>query len=153
DPLPDPEQAVLLKALSKQPADRYATCREFIQALEHALAPVLGLNDQSFMRLTVQAPRSARTVEVPGRDTENQLGGVTAVDPFASVAGGIAKPGPSRQRPATTWDEDKKLAHTEIPIRPEPKSRRVAVLAIALAACGLATVVGAWKVFSGSSLR
>jgi serine/threonine protein kinase len=37
NPLPEPEQQVLRKALAKKPADRYATCREFIQALTQAV--------------------------------------------------------------------------------------------------------------------
>jgi serine/threonine protein kinase len=36
-PLLDPEQKVLRKALAKDPADRYGTCREFVQALERAV--------------------------------------------------------------------------------------------------------------------
>jgi serine/threonine protein kinase len=36
DPLPPEEQAVLLRALAKDPADRYASCSEFIKALELA---------------------------------------------------------------------------------------------------------------------
>ena len=41
DPLPAPEQAVLRKALAKDPANRYATCQGFVQALEDALADEL----------------------------------------------------------------------------------------------------------------
>jgi hypothetical protein len=36
-PLLDPEQRVLRKALAKEPAERFATCREFVQALERAV--------------------------------------------------------------------------------------------------------------------
>src|SRR5581483_11860785 len=35
--LPEKEKAVLLKALAKEPADRYPTCQAFVQALERAL--------------------------------------------------------------------------------------------------------------------
>ncbi len=36
-PLLDPEQAVLRKALAKDPADRFTTCRDFVHALERAV--------------------------------------------------------------------------------------------------------------------
>src|SRR5581483_2977652 len=35
-PLPEPEQRALLKALSKNPSERYKTCLEWAQALEEA---------------------------------------------------------------------------------------------------------------------
>jgi DNA-binding response OmpR family regulator/pSer/pThr/pTyr-binding forkhead associated (FHA) protein len=38
DPLPPEEKAVLLRALAKDPADRFATCSEFIKALGVAVA-------------------------------------------------------------------------------------------------------------------
>jgi len=38
DPLDDAEQQVLLKAMAKKPEERHANCREFVQALEAALA-------------------------------------------------------------------------------------------------------------------
>lgn len=37
--LPEPEQAVLRKALAKDPEDRYASCREFVHELQEALVP------------------------------------------------------------------------------------------------------------------
>src|SRR5205807_1106843 len=37
NPLPEPEQEVLKKALSKDPSNRYASCLEFMQALESAI--------------------------------------------------------------------------------------------------------------------
>ncbi len=40
-PLGEHEQRVLLKALAKNPADRYPTCLEFAQALDECLKPVL----------------------------------------------------------------------------------------------------------------
>jgi serine/threonine protein kinase len=40
--LPDCEQEVLRKALAKKPEERYASCRDFIEALEEACAPELG---------------------------------------------------------------------------------------------------------------
>lgn len=36
DPLPIPEQRVLLKALAKEPEQRFASCKEFLTALEQA---------------------------------------------------------------------------------------------------------------------
>jgi hypothetical protein len=40
-PLPEAEQQVLLRALAKQPEDRYPTCRAFVQELMAAVAPDL----------------------------------------------------------------------------------------------------------------
>src|SRR5262245_8332711 len=42
NPLPEPEQHALKKALSKDPSNRYASCLEFLEALEQAGAPELG---------------------------------------------------------------------------------------------------------------
>jgi hypothetical protein len=39
NPLPDDEQRALRKALAKEPGQRYANCREFIQALTQAVLP------------------------------------------------------------------------------------------------------------------
>src|SRR5262249_13818555 len=38
NPLPEPEQDVLKKSLSKDPAKRYPSCLAFVQALERAVA-------------------------------------------------------------------------------------------------------------------
>jgi hypothetical protein len=39
NPLPEPEQEVIKKALSKDPTQRYPTCLAFIQALERSVSP------------------------------------------------------------------------------------------------------------------
>jgi serine/threonine protein kinase len=39
DPLPEAEQAVLTRALAKEPAQRYPSCRAFVEALEEACRP------------------------------------------------------------------------------------------------------------------
>lgn len=38
DPMPPAEQQVMLKALAKEPTDRFASCAEFVKALEQAVA-------------------------------------------------------------------------------------------------------------------
>ena len=38
-PLPEAESAVLRRALAKNPADRFGSCREFLQALQQAIKP------------------------------------------------------------------------------------------------------------------
>lgn len=43
DPLSQPEQQVLLKALAKEPGDRYATCMAFWEALRHSVGPMAGV--------------------------------------------------------------------------------------------------------------
>jgi serine/threonine protein kinase len=45
DPLPEAEQEVLQKALSKDPAQRFISCGEFVKALEKALAKELRRTD------------------------------------------------------------------------------------------------------------
>jgi serine/threonine protein kinase/tetratricopeptide (TPR) repeat protein len=42
-PLAEPEQRVLLRALAKDPGQRFPSCQEFVQALEQALAPAAGV--------------------------------------------------------------------------------------------------------------
>ena len=44
-PLPEAERAVLLKAVAKEPAGRYATCKDFVRALEQAVLPELQQSD------------------------------------------------------------------------------------------------------------
>src|SRR5262249_37348264 len=39
DPLPDEEQQVLLRALAKEPRDRFPTCAAFVAALKTAVQP------------------------------------------------------------------------------------------------------------------
>jgi serine/threonine protein kinase/formylglycine-generating enzyme required for sulfatase activity len=59
-PLPEAEQEVLLRALAKDPAQRYASCREFVRALEQAVAPELRkTNPELFLPLPESAPSSA----------------------------------------------------------------------------------------------
>lgn len=147
DPLPDPEQAVLRKALAKDPKDRYATCREFIQALEQALAPILGASSPSFVHLTVQAPRpSPRTPDVPARETEDQLAGVMAADPRSSAP--LLRPTaiePDKQ--AVGWRDEKQALQG----RPTVRSYRpLVILGVLVIACGLAAIL-AWKSFSRST--
>jgi hypothetical protein len=149
DPLPDPEQDVLRRALAKDPTKRYATCREFVQALEHGLAPVLGVSDATFVHLTVQAPRSSpKTVEVPGRETENQFAGVTAVDPRAGSAGYRATGLPAKQ--PTEFREDMTIVGEPIVVAPTRNYRRVAMVGIAVFVCGLGVYFASWKWLSGA---
>jgi serine/threonine protein kinase len=63
-PLPQPEQQALLRALAKDPAKRYPSSKEFIKALEAALAKELGLShvDHTFAEHK-GAPASERTGE------------------------------------------------------------------------------------------
>jgi hypothetical protein len=47
DPLPNPEQQVLLKALAKDPVKRFANCMEFWEALQQAVGPAAGKGSSS----------------------------------------------------------------------------------------------------------
>ncbi len=54
-------EAVLLRALRKQPMERYATGREMLSALEHALAPDLHTQDASVPQPIAQETQVFRT--------------------------------------------------------------------------------------------
>ncbi len=66
--LPETEQKVILKALAKEPAQRYATCREFVRDLERALSPLLqaAIADGSIDGSWETAPGDAHTQRMPG---------------------------------------------------------------------------------------
>lgn len=149
DGLTEPEQEVLRKALAKDPKERYASCREFVQSLERALGPALGRGDDSFVQLTIQAPRSSpQTGEMLGRATENQLAGATLA---AGALQPSAGPGPTGQpgRQATGWREGR-AARTAAAAAPPPRfGRRLAVGGVVLLTCGLAAAFAAWKTWAG----
>jgi len=78
-PLPESEQQALLRALAKDPAKRYPTCREFVNALQTALAKELGIShaDRTFAEI-IGGPAS----ELTGAQTDPNsilpsLGGAT----------------------------------------------------------------------------
>jgi serine/threonine protein kinase len=66
-PLPQPEQQALLRALAKDPAKRYPSCREFINALEGAMAKYFG---QSHMEQTFAEHKNAPASERTGEKTD-----------------------------------------------------------------------------------
>jgi serine/threonine protein kinase len=49
DPMPEAEQAVLRRALSRDPADRYPSCREFVRNLEQATGVFASLSGTAIM--------------------------------------------------------------------------------------------------------
>lgn len=87
DPMPDAEKAVMLKALAKDPADRYSTCAEFIRALEQAVAgpgtlPSVGnrtLGDNS-------TPVSKFNTQVSSKTPQNSLGAAPSKPPSWKTA-------------------------------------------------------------------
>lgn len=82
NPLPDPEQDVLKKALSKDPTNRYSSCLAFVQALERAVGPELG-GTQS--RTQAHGPESGGFEARHGHGA-SQAGGAT-YDTMAQGAG------------------------------------------------------------------
>ncbi len=83
DPLAPAEQEVLLKALAKEPGQRFASCLQFWEALQRTLSPsreILALPratlteaaKASSRRLSAGAPLSPASVQEEGRDTRRQ---------------------------------------------------------------------------------
>src|SRR5439155_1564206 len=66
NPLPEPEQEVLKKALSKDPTRRYPSCLAFMQALEQAVAPELGRTGTATQKTSMKKRRKPTTpVAIP----------------------------------------------------------------------------------------
>ncbi|MBY0527304.1 MAG: protein kinase [Gemmataceae bacterium] len=86
DGLPAAEQEVLRKALAKNPAERFASCSEFMRATEEALAEELG---HSALRRPVA--RLSETIEMPrseapdGRTNRVFSGGNSATEELPSA--------------------------------------------------------------------
>jgi WD40 repeat protein/serine/threonine protein kinase len=92
-PLPDVEQRVLLRALAKDPGQRYDTCAEFVEALSEARGPVQG-----------QRPGA-----VPAAGVERT----------ATLAPGAGRETPRRTLPPSVWARPAKAG---APSRPRPSS-------------------------------
>jgi hypothetical protein len=111
-PLPEVEQRVLLKALAKEPGQRYASCREFVRDLKQSLAGNLGETqpDQA-------APQLGSTAFVqgpPGRLVRETITGSRA-PPFAATG-----PGPSTRGASVT----EPLALSRAAVKPMLQERR-----------------------------
>ena len=104
-PLPVNVQQVLLKALSKKPAERYGSCVEFYQALEEAWGPELPPRTRSGLRPLPDlpsAPSPAEEPACPGQNTVTVAQTIAPADyntlsgpPTEPVVDTSAKPKPS----------------------------------------------------------
>jgi hypothetical protein len=113
-PLPAPEQQALLRALAKDPAKRYPSCREFISALESALARELGL---SHVEQTYAEHRDGPASEMTGEKTDPNsilpsIGGPTLTGRAPLIArwrqSAQDKPASSPDRTPPDWKVGKK---------------------------------------------
>ncbi len=123
DPLPEAERQVLLRALAKNPADRFRKGQEFVQALEAALSPVLLLTP-------TREGGSTSTTPEPLDDTT----GLSAADPFATRSDSGAVPTP------------------EIPTLPPPRSPgrgRLAWVALVFVLLAAAAGLAYWRMPHG----
>jgi formylglycine-generating enzyme required for sulfatase activity len=59
-PLPEAEQAVLQRALAKEPGQRFPGCKSFVQALEQAINPTAGRSGQSVAGVEPPVARGGR---------------------------------------------------------------------------------------------
>jgi hypothetical protein len=75
-PLPEAEQEVLFKALAKQPADRFASCKDFWRALDRALRP---RRPRSGPKEAVAAPAEKPAAGAPARTSRRWLWVVVVV--------------------------------------------------------------------------
>lgn len=108
DPLPEPEQAVLLRALAKKPEDRYPTCVAFARALRLAVFPP-------------PPPAPAPLVaEPPRREGSRAVMGMAAVAVACAMAVGVvnlATQPPREQAKEKVPEKEKE----------QPKEKRFAV--------------------------
>jgi len=100
-PLPKSEQEVILKALSKDPAGRYATCQEFWQALRKAV----GATSVSF-RIS---DRLTSLTEPQAKPTAHQIpaSAPTPLSPdleFATLDVGALQSKSAARKPISHWD-------------------------------------------------
>ncbi len=135
--LPDGEQQVLLKALAKDPEERYATCTEFIRALERALGGPIVTRLGTESRAATYKPAS-------------QVGGPTQGNKDAPVLSGNPGVGALATEPhesAHPQSQGTGLAGDDTPHTPRtvqmkaPAAGRGKALLIA-AAVGVAVAVG-----------
>ncbi|MDF2464539.1 MAG: hypothetical protein K0Q43_2774 [Ramlibacter sp.] len=89
--------AVVKKALAKQPAQRFQTGREFAQALQ---AAVSGANESTRPAVQHAAPVAMPAMSAPARSRSAGLWVAGAAAAVALVAGGYLLLAPSRQAPA-----------------------------------------------------
>jgi serine/threonine protein kinase len=113
-PLPQPEQQALLRALAKDPSKRYPSCKEFVSALEAAMAKELGL---SHAEQTFAEHRDGPASELTGEKTDPNsilpsLGRPTITGLSPQIAkwrqSAQEKPAPSPDRTPPDWKPGKK---------------------------------------------
>jgi serine/threonine protein kinase len=112
DPLPAAEQEVLKKALAKDPAQRFRTCRELVAALDKAVGAEKGRTqmDSAAVRADTGAP------SLP--ETHKQKPGY---DPYSTVAGEIAPPA---AKPPQRWQTTAQETEPQQVAR-RPRGRRL----------------------------
>jgi serine/threonine protein kinase len=79
--LPDAEQEVLLKALSKEPEQRYENCKAFVAALEKAVRPEVHKPEPEVQPAVIELEGLSAT----------QMGTVGSQSPFGTVGSGGAR--------------------------------------------------------------
>jgi hypothetical protein len=121
NPLPEPEQEVLKKALSKDPTQRYRSCLAFVQALEQAVAPELGRAGTAPGMPFAEGGAARSTgydTMIQGTGTE----GSAAADPYSSRT----RLG-EETRPPAGWRERGAVAAGTAPISVQQQQRRKAL--------------------------
>jgi serine/threonine protein kinase len=142
--LPTAAEAVVLKALAKNPQDRYRTAGDLIRALEKALpeetiAKLDGSKEQSPVSLAQQSTQIMEDQPAPSRaqmPTE-----VMEISTDAEKSSPVSEEKPVRAEKAAP---SKTPAKPTLPSRPNPlKSRRALFVAIGLVAAAVLAIV-AW---------
>jgi serine/threonine protein kinase len=128
DPMPQAEQQVVRKALSKEPADRYSTCLAFVQALERALED-LPARDHPRPPSRRKASKSAGDLR-QATDLGTMIPGDTPIeDP-----GPLTTSDTERERSTPGW-------------RPPSGPRRLPWVVIGIG-CALLVGLAGWKLFA-----
>lgn len=111
--MPESEQAILRRALAKRPEERFATCVEFVEALENVVLPDRRTRGRSVSLgglpprpAESMAPEAATVRDRPGTDGTTPTASMSVAKPAgASTSGPVVwrPPGPRTSSRSTPW--------------------------------------------------
>jgi hypothetical protein len=146
--LPEPERQVILRAMAKDPNQRYGSCSEYVQALERAAVGGTTGNAATEPDQT-PAAGNARAVSDPAWETLGKGGLPSELAPARSGSATDVDPGTApAAKPAPNWRGGAEtLARPGIGAAKRPSRRRFLATATVLA---VGLPLGGWAVYKGT---